>query len=367
MSTSSPDRVILFVALPRAMGGSNRSLASLMTAFRPHIGVVLASPAWGSFRQFVEERNVVDEYLPLPSGGRLQRVLASLLILRWARFNRHRIVAIHAQALTGLNLAVPAAIFTRLPVVVRVSDAEGSTAGRVLGPIIRRLVPDLRVLAVSETARDLAVANGLCRIEDVTVVPNPVDPEDVVAHDRSPGGETLTVGFLGGITHRKGFDLLPTVVEATLDLPIQWLLFLPASTDQEFAADLDSLHAYPEERVSFRKRESDVRRVYVICDIVFVPSRAESFCRVVAEAMANGIGVVASDLDPIQKLLGEEEAGLMFPNGDALRAAEQLRRLVQDAGLRRRLGKRGQERAAIYAPESILRQLAGVYGVSTDR
>ena len=70
------------------------------------------------------------------------------------------------------------------------------------------------------------------------------------------------------------------------------------------------------------------------------PSVLESFCRVAAEAMLNGIPVVGSDLAPIRALLGDDEAGLLFPVGDTHRAAEAIARLVADGG-RTALGAAG--------------------------
>ncbi len=37
--------------------------------------------------------------------------------------------------------------------------------------------------------------------------------------------------------------------------------------------------------------------------------------------MLNGIPVVASDIEPLRELLGDDEAGLLFPPGDAVAAA----------------------------------------------
>ena len=90
----------------------------------------------------------------------------------------------------------------------------------------------------------------------------------------------------------------------------------------------------------------------------------ESFCRVAAEAMLNGIPVAGSDLPPIRALLGDDEAGLLFPVGDTERAAAAIARLVADDGLRARLGAAGRRRAAPYDPASVRRQLLALYGIA---
>jgi glycosyltransferase involved in cell wall biosynthesis len=109
------------------------------------------------------------------------------------------------------------------------------------------------------------------------------------------------------------------------------------------------------------ERLYDVREAYARCDIVFVPSRRESFCRVAAEAMLNGIPVVASDLQPLQELLGDDEAGLLVPIDDRDAAVAALRRLASDEDLRRRLGAEGRRRAAAFSPEAVARAMRALY------
>ncbi|MBA2336404.1 MAG: glycosyltransferase family 4 protein, partial [Acidimicrobiia bacterium] len=98
-------------------------------------------------------------------------------------------------------------------------------------------------------------------------------------------------------------------------------------------------------------------------DIVWVPSRSESFCRVAAEAMMNGIAVVASDIPPLRQLLGDDEAGLLYSTEDPAAAAAALRRLVADPDLRRRLGEAGRVRADAYSPQIVTTRLLELYGI----
>ena len=356
--------LVLVIATPAAFGGSNRSVANFMAWLRPRARCVLASPRDGKLLAWVTERQLFDEHIPLPYGTRFKRLLASVRIAWWALRHRHDLTVIHAQATTGLNLAALAAFLSRKPVVARVSDPEGSRAGRVLGPMVRKLIPRLTVVPVSETALAVAVANGLCDPAEAIVIPEPVIPADVVASSRPPSSGTISIGFLGGTTFRKGFDLLPTVVAGLRDLPVRWLLFVSDQGGTEVDAAVHELSTQPE-HVEFRGRVNDVRLAYAQCDVVFVASRSESFCLVAVEAMANGIPVVATDLDPIRALLGNEEAGLMFPSGDVAAAVAALRRLVADGEMRSVLGRSGRLRAERYAPEGLFGQLAPLYGIST--
>jgi len=235
---------------------------------------------------------------------------------------------------------------------------------KLLGPLWRLLLPrmDVRWAAVSPLAADLAAGAGLVARDDVVIVPNPIDPADVVAGDRADH-TPVTVAYLGAPRAYKGFPDLPAIVEAT-DPSVRWLVF-SHPTDDDLAPTWDRLRALEVEgRLEIRGKLTDVRQAYACCDIVVCPSVRESFCRVAAEAMLNGIPVVGTDLEPIRDLLGDDEAGLIVPVGDPPAAGAAVMRLATDADLRSRLGEAGRERAARFAPSAVRRQLLRLYGLA---
>ncbi len=147
--------------------------------------------------------------------------------------------------------------------VAWIHDPTGSTWGSRLGPLVRRLVPRLRLAAVSTTAEASAVANGLCRPGDAAIVPNPIDPADVVAPERSEDdGDPVTVGFLGGVTHRKGFDLVPPVVAALAGEPVKIQLYVNLDRHGRSPAIWEQLDRWGSDRVEPVGKLDDVRGAY---------------------------------------------------------------------------------------------------------
>jgi glycosyltransferase involved in cell wall biosynthesis len=354
--------VVLFVSLPRALGGSNRSLVTLLESLSGSVHRVLASPVGGPFAEFAATRDVTDEWIELLRRGRFgrfRRVIDSAHIAWWSWRNRSRLHCIHANATTGLTTAAFAGFITRKPVVVWVHDPVSTEWGNRLGPWARRMLPDLRVAAVSSTAEAVAVDMGLCEPGSATIVPNPIDPDDVVFDDAVPH-DGVAISLLGGTSHRKGFDLLPDVVERTSDLPITWLLYVNPDADQENGPAWEALSEHVDEGVRVPGRTRDVREAYAASDIVFVPSREESFCRVAAEAMMNGIPVVASDLAPLEFLLGDG-AGVLFPVGDSAAAADAIRGMVESASLRKAAGNVGRQRSTEFMPSGVAKQMLRLY------
>ena len=219
---------------------------------------------------------------------------------------------------------------------------------------------DVRFAAVSPLARQVLVDGGLARPDEVEIVPNPIDPNDVVGEP--DGHEGLVVGYLGSDAAYKGFRLLPGIVEEVDDLPIRWVVFADQHASSRSEA-WEELRRLASNGVSIIGKVSDVRDAYARCDVVLCPSLQESFCRVAAEAMLNGLPVVASDLGPTRDLLGEEDAGLLFPAGDVHAAGKAIRRLVDDPGLRESLGATGRERARAFDPVNVISRLGELYGL----
>lgn len=356
----------LFVSATGGLGGPSRSLATVLE----HVdsgGRVLAAPD-GSFSSLVRTRHLCEEEVRILDGERPGSTLRSVIRLAaWCGRRRKRLTAIHANGLAELNLVAPAAILSRAPVVVWVHTSDPSAWARRLAPVWRRLLPEVRLAAVSPISRDVLVDIGLCEPDAVSIIPNPVDPRDVEASSRAPS-DVPTVAYIGPATSQKGYDLLPDIAGRLSDLALSWMVFVPAASAST-VLESPEYHALGEAvggRLGLRPWVGDVRDVYAAFDVLLCPSRRESFSRVAAEAMVNGLPIVASDLAAFRDLLGDDESGLLFPAGDAEEAAGAIRRLVTDPSLRFRLGERGRTRARAFGPEAVMRRLAPLLHVSPE-
>jgi phosphatidylinositol alpha 1,6-mannosyltransferase len=81
-------------------------------------------------------------------------------------------------------------------------------------------------------------------------------------------------------------------------------------------------------------------------DVVVAPGEHETFCQVVQEAMAAGVPVVAPAVGGPRDLVEHGRTGLLYPPGDAAAMRQAVRRLVDNPGLRQRMGAAGRERVA---------------------
>ena len=84
--------------------------------------------------------------------------------------------------------------------------------------------------------------------------------------------------------------------------------------------------------------------VYEAADIVCQLSEWEElFGWMIAEAMAYGKPIVATNVGGIPELVDDGVSGFLVPRGDSVTAAERLNKLAVDASLRRRLGEAGRK------------------------
>lgn len=87
----------------------------------------------------------------------------------------------------------------------------------------------------------------------------------------------------------------------------------------------------------------------------------EPFGLVALEAAAAGKATVASDIGGLRDIVVDRETGLLVPPEDRPALIAALQELISDAGLRERLGRAAQARAAEFAPASIVPRFEQAY------
>ena len=198
-------------------------------------------------------------------------------------------------------------------------------------------------------------------------LPLGVDVDRFRAPDRQPPAGTLSIGFVGRLIRHKGVDVLLEAV--ALDDRFTAEIVGSGPESERLAAMADTLGI--RDRVTFDGFVDDDRipDVYPRVDVVAVPSLPlpgwiEQFGRVVAEAQASGVPVVASASGALPDVVGD--AGVLVPPGDptALRAA--LARFLDEPGLWTRLRELGMAEVVRYSWKSIADSQMALYRAVTS-
>jgi len=219
----------------------------------------------------------------------------------------------------------------------------------------RRLLPRLadRFYVVSQFAQDVLVAEGAPR-ERLTPLYNPIDtkrfrpatPVDRTALREQLGlrPQDFVVGFVGRMEHGKGVIPLCEAVAALMKrharLRMLWIGDGPeAPTLQRFAATTRG-----GARQVFLGWQRQIERYFGALDVLVAPSIVpETFGRVVAEAQACGIPVIASGAGGLSEAFVPDRTGLLLREVDTATISAAIERLMEDPHLRERLGVLGRE------------------------
>ena len=213
-----------------------------------------------------------------------------------------------------------------------------------LGRALPRLLGEAVVSAVSPVAA-AAVPEAWGPVE---VVPNALD---VAAYDVAVDRRDRQVAFLGRDDPRKGLDVL---LQA-------WPAVRAAVPDAELVVMGAARPTGPDGVVFAGRVDEDEKRRVLASSLVYVAPNTggESFGIVLAEAMAAGASVVASDLPAFRHVLGD--AGVTVPVNDVAALATSLIAQLSDVAAARRQGERGRVRAGAFDWENVVGRYEELY------
>ena len=293
----------------------------------------------------------VGSAVPVPSNGSMAYVNFSPQIVtrmdRAVRYGRFDVLHVHEPCTPAVSAM--AVLLATSPVVGTFHaalEASGyyDSLRWVVAAVMKRL--DVRV-AVSEAAKAFPQSRfpGPYRI-----IPNGVPVEKYAPAVGAPKvrGRIL---FVGRAERRKGLGVLLQAFTLLRErAPHATLVIAGATRRQVLETDRNGTGPPTDlagvEALGWVADEEKIAHL-ADAEIVCAPSlAAESFGIVLAEAMAAGVPVVASDLPGYRAVLRDGQAGRLTPPGDPFALADALYDLLQDEEERRRLAAAGSAAAA---------------------
>lgn len=176
-----------------------------------------------------------------------------------------------------------------------------------------------------------------------------------------------TIGFLGRLEEeRKGFPIFIEAASRVLERhPGARFLVVGDGGDEaaKAIAERDGGAALLERFEFLGRVDDDAKaRFYKSLDVYVAPQTGgESFGIVLAEAMAAGCPIVASDLPAFVDVTEQGRDAALFANRDAADCAERICELLADPSLRTRLGKAGLRRSGDFDWETVVDEVLAVY------
>jgi phosphatidylinositol alpha-mannosyltransferase len=233
-----------------------------------------------------------------------------------------------------------------------------------IGPILEPAIEKLSArIAVSEAAR-LTLTDHLDT--DAVIIPNGIYANRYTDGKSQEKWSGNTMGFIGRFEEpRKGLsvlvDALPVISRFAPDVKV----FVAGPGNPEEV--IESIDPQLRPRFEFLGKITESEKADFMSSVaVYVAPNTggESFGIILAEALAGGACVIASDIPAFDDLLGHGEFGALFESESSTALAKVVIDLLRDQNKRKELSNRGKERAKTFDWTVVAEQIFSVYEMS---
>lgn len=281
-------------------------------------------------------------------------------LLRLALFlRRSRVDILHTHLFDASVVGLSGGWLARTPVraVTRHYSDYHTRIARPLHVWLDRLCTRLshRVIAVSQHTADHLIGVEGAPSAKVRVIHNGIDFERVrVSSPQGPAriraelglADTRVVLMAARMHPEKGYEHLLAALPRVLAEAPDVVLLIAGTGPLEGRYRAVSASLGLAKSVRFLGFRRDLPDVIAASDLVVLPSVAEAFGLVAAEALYLGVPVVASRVGGIPEIVDDGIDGLLVPPGDSEALALALVQLLLDDERRRRLRGAGREKVA---------------------
>jgi phosphatidylinositol alpha-mannosyltransferase len=302
--------------------------------------------------------------ISIPYNGAVARVLfgpiAASRVRQWITNGSFDVLHLHEPAIPSISLL--ACWAAEGPMVGTFhAAAKRQKVTFAVAPILEPVIEKLTArIAVSEAARETLTEH----LEtDAIVVPNGIYADryrDGKVESRWTGN---TLGFIGRFEEtRKGLQVLvnalPSIIAQYPDVKV----FVAGPGDKDaFLKNVDSeMHS----RFTFLGRISEEEKANFLTSVslyIAPNTGGESFGIILAEALAGGASVVASDIPAFDSLLGHGMYGTLFQSENPDDLAKKVIDLLGNEGERREIAARGKLYAQEFDWDVVAEKIYDVY------
>jgi glycosyltransferase involved in cell wall biosynthesis len=173
------------------------------------------------------------------------------------------------------------------------------------------------------------------------------------------------MGYVGWLIPIKGVAYLVSAMAKVAEKNPKSLLVLVGKGDDKGEEEIKLKEQVEKagltDKVLFLGWRSDVDEIMGCFDIFVLPSLNEGMGRVLVEAMAAGLPIVASRVGGIPDLVKDGKNGLLVPPADSSALAKAISDLLEDKEKRKRMGEVGTKICQQYSTEAMVEQIDDLY------
>ncbi len=302
--------------------------------------------------------------ISIPYNGAVARILfgpiAFARVRNWIGTGNFDILHLHEPAIPSISLLACWAADGPMVGTFHAA-AKHQKVIYAIGPILEPAIEKLSArIAVSEAAR-LTLTSHLDT--DAVVIPNGIYAKRYSNGTHQDKWSGNTIGFIGRFEEpRKGLqvllDALPIISRFAPDVKV----FVAGPGDTiEVEKTIDP---QLRQRFEFLGRITEEEKADFMSSVaIYVAPNTggESFGIILAEALAGGACVVASDIPAFDSLLGGGDFGALFESENSTELAKVIIDLLRDGEKRVELSRKGKEHAQIFDWDVVAEQIFSIY------
>ena len=302
--------------------------------------------------------------ISIPYNGAVARILFGPLafarVKQWIGNGNFDLLHLHEPAIPSISLLACWASEGPLVGTFHAASTRQKIAFAItpfIEPVIEKLTARI---AVSEAARETLQIH---LDTDAVVVPNGIYVKRFSDAHTDPRWSGNTIGFMGRFEeNRKGLSVLiealPAIIEKIPEIRV--IVAGPGNP----ATILEDMDPHLRQRFTFLGRisEQDKANFMSSVSIYVAPNTGgESFGIILAEALAGGASVLASDIPAFDSLLGHGKYGSLFQSETAQDLAKRAIELLNSPDLRTAIAKAGREYAQSFDWDVVAERIYDVY------
>lgn len=251
-------------------------------------------------------------------------------------------------------LAVLSTFFLHVPVIISERTFpqyfnDGNSYDK-----IRKTIYKYATCFVAQTTNVANWAHKFLSRDRVTVIPNPIQKQNICIDEFEAQNVILAVGRL---CDEKGFDMLIQAFSLIHQNCPDWILKIVGEGDNRQSLQELINHYDLQNKVLLPGQSSLMHLEYAKAKIFVLSSRVEGFPNVLLEAMANGLPAISFDCNSGPKdIIRDGENGLLVPANDVDELAKTIEFLVKDEELRNKFSRNKDELKINYGIDKISEQ-----------
>ena len=349
--SNAPVKNILFIHHVSCLAGAEQYLVSVIKALDKRYKIFFICQEPGPLTAVLENMGVTVQCMPLRAWRKPRYLLANIKTI-WdvTEFCRkHRIDAVCSNNYRVASYAVWPAKMLRIPSVVIIQDFASSRTlwkfNTFQADALITVSKSLKATVKQFRRKVVHIYNGL----------------DVQAFDKSAGRDEIlkkefpdlrgkrVVGMVAHIIPLKGHKLFLDAMQKVARRFNDVMFVVIGDSPNKEQLSLQDIKVYAKDRgiadrLTLTGARPDVPALLKSFDILVHPSEKEAFGRVIMEAMALRVPVVATACGGPSEIIEDGQSGFLIPVGDETALTKAVETLLTNADQRAAIATAGRRR-----------------------